>query len=109
MLLIFIIIAINYRVDSLASAAVVGIRKKQIAFTPVSELKNMTDFDHRLPKDQWWLKLRPLNRILAKHETVYVSEIKNDCYGGEDDEEEEEECKPKKAQEESAFISSSAQ
>lgn len=30
---------------------------------------------HRLPKEQWWLKLRPLNRILAKHETVYVSEV----------------------------------
>ena len=29
---------------------------------------------HRLPKEQWWLKLRPLNRILAKHETVYISE-----------------------------------
>jgi hypothetical protein len=27
-----------------------------------------------LPKFQWWLKLRPLNRILAKHETVYLSE-----------------------------------
>ena len=24
--------------------------------------------------EQWWLKLRPLLRILAKHETVYVSD-----------------------------------
>lgn len=29
---------------------------------------------HRLPREQWWIKLRALNRILAKHETVYVSE-----------------------------------
>lgn len=30
---------------------------------------------HRLPFEQWWLKLRPLLRILAKHETVYVSDF----------------------------------
>ncbi len=34
-------------------------------------------FSHRLPKEQWWMKLRPLMRILAKHETVYVSEVVN--------------------------------
>ena len=26
---------------------------------------------HRIPLDNWWLKLRPLLRILAKHESVY--------------------------------------
>jgi transposase len=30
---------------------------------------------HRMPIEQWWLKLRPLLRILAKHETVYVTEL----------------------------------
>jgi 6-phosphofructokinase 1 len=30
---------------------------------------------HRMPLEQWWLKLRPLLRILAKHETVYVSDF----------------------------------
>lgn len=29
---------------------------------------------HRLPKEQWWLNLRPLLRILAKHESAYVEE-----------------------------------
>jgi 6-phosphofructokinase 1 len=28
-----------------------------------------------MPIEQWWLKLRPLLRILAKHETVYVTEL----------------------------------
>lgn len=29
----------------------------------------------RIPKDQWWLKLRPLLRILAKHgESAYITE-----------------------------------
>jgi 6-phosphofructokinase 1 len=26
---------------------------------------------HRIPKNPWWLKLRPLLRILAKHESIY--------------------------------------
>ena len=32
-------------------------------------------FRHRMPLEQWWLKLRPLLRILAKHESVYVSDF----------------------------------
>lgn len=32
-------------------------------------------FRHRIPKDQWWLKLRPLLRILTKHkEKAYTPE-----------------------------------
>ncbi|KAG9337435.1 hypothetical protein JZ751_028726 [Albula glossodonta] len=27
--------------------------------------------DHRIPKEQWWLKLRPLMKILAKYKTSY--------------------------------------
>jgi hypothetical protein len=30
---------------------------------------------NRIPTDQWWLKLRSLLRIMAHHESVYVSEI----------------------------------
>ncbi|XP_078664890.1 ATP-dependent 6-phosphofructokinase, muscle type-like isoform X2 [Branchiostoma floridae x Branchiostoma belcheri] len=42
--------------------------------TPVTHLKAWSDFKHRLPREQWWLKLRPLLRILAKHESVYEVE-----------------------------------
>ena len=28
-----------------------------------------------MPLEQWWLKLRPLLRILAKHETVYITDL----------------------------------
>ena len=62
-------------VDDPATAAVIGMRRKQIAFTSMKDLKEQTDFVHRLPLDQWWMNLRPLNRILAKHETVYKSEV----------------------------------
>jgi len=29
---------------------------------------------HRIPKRQWWLKLRPLLRILAKHDSLYYEQ-----------------------------------
>jgi len=29
---------------------------------------------HRIPLDNWWLKLRPLLRILAKHDSIYEVE-----------------------------------
>lgn len=33
-----------------------------------------TVFSQRIPKHQWWLKLRPLLRILAKHDSTYEEE-----------------------------------
>lgn len=32
----------------------------------------------RLPRDQWWLKLRPLLRILAKHDAIYTGQAEDD-------------------------------
>lgn len=45
-----------------------------MCFTPVEELEKETDFTHRLPVEQWWMKLRPLLRILAKHNSIYCPE-----------------------------------
>ncbi|XP_074181144.1 ATP-dependent 6-phosphofructokinase, platelet type isoform X2 [Rhinolophus sinicus] len=49
------------------SICVLGICKRNLLFQPVAELKKETDFEHRIPKEQWWLKLRPLMKILAKY------------------------------------------
>ncbi|KAM5337537.1 ATP-dependent 6-phosphofructokinase, platelet type [Glossophaga mutica] len=49
------------------SICVLGICKRNLVFQPVAELKKGTDFEHRIPKEQWWLKLRPLMKILAKY------------------------------------------
>ena len=64
--------------DQPSTAVVIGKRRKQFAFTPVKEVKEQTDFEHRIPLEQWWMNLRPLNRILAKHETIYISEVIRD-------------------------------
>ncbi|KAG7220716.1 hypothetical protein INR49_017830 [Caranx melampygus] len=49
------------------SACVLGMRKRALTFQPLTELKGDTDFDHRIPKSQWWLKIRPIMKILAKY------------------------------------------
>ncbi|XP_033034825.1 ATP-dependent 6-phosphofructokinase, platelet type-like isoform X7 [Trachypithecus francoisi] len=53
------------------SICVLGISNRNVIFQPVAELKKQTDFEHRIPKEQWWLKLRPLMKILAKYKASY--------------------------------------
>ncbi|XP_075275833.1 ATP-dependent 6-phosphofructokinase, platelet type isoform X5 [Opisthocomus hoazin] len=53
------------------SVCLLGMRRRNLVFQPVAELKTETDFVHRIPKEQWWLKLRPLMKILAKYKTSY--------------------------------------
>ncbi|KAM3844885.1 ATP-dependent 6-phosphofructokinase, muscle type isoform 1-T2 [Vipera latastei] len=49
------------------SACLLGMRRRALVFQPLTELKEETDFEHRIPKTQWWLKLRPILKILAKY------------------------------------------
>ncbi|KAJ8359032.1 hypothetical protein SKAU_G00155570 [Synaphobranchus kaupii] len=49
------------------SACVLGMKKRSLMFQSLDELKEQTDFEHRIPKSQWWLKLRPILKILAKY------------------------------------------
>ncbi|XP_028933708.1 ATP-dependent 6-phosphofructokinase, platelet type isoform X4 [Ornithorhynchus anatinus] len=53
------------------SVCLLGMRRRNLLFQPVIALKHETDFVHRIPKEQWWLKLRPLMKILAKYKTSY--------------------------------------
>ncbi|NXA41318.1 PFKAL protein, partial [Eudromia elegans] len=62
--------------NSADSACVIGLRKKVVAFSPVTELKKVTDFEHRLPREQWWLNLRLMLKMLANYQislTEYIS------------------------------------
>lgn len=54
--------------NSADSACVLGMRKRSLVFQPLAELKDQTDFEHRIPKVQWWLRLRPILKILAKYQ-----------------------------------------
>ncbi|XP_059144698.1 ATP-dependent 6-phosphofructokinase-like [Physella acuta] len=79
----------NVRTGNADTVVLLGMLKRHLTFTPVEELAEYTDFDKRIPKEQWWLKLRPLLRILAKHSVVSYemeAEMKN-IDEDEDDEE----------------------
>uniref|UniRef100_A0A240PMF4 ATP-dependent 6-phosphofructokinase n=1 Tax=Anopheles atroparvus TaxID=41427 RepID=A0A240PMF4_ANOAO len=56
------------------TACLLGLVRRQYKFTPLKELIGETNFEQRIPKHQWWLKLRPLLRILAKHDSTYEEE-----------------------------------
>ncbi|ESN96243.1 hypothetical protein HELRODRAFT_186529 [Helobdella robusta] len=60
--------------NSSDTATLLGLQKKRSLFTPVLELKEKTDFQHRISKEVWWCKLRPLLRILAMHNSIYEVE-----------------------------------
>ncbi|XP_052119606.1 ATP-dependent 6-phosphofructokinase isoform X5 [Frankliniella occidentalis] len=64
----------SINVSSPDSAVMMGIVRRQYKFSPLQDLKAGTNFDQRIPKSQWWLKLRPLLRILAKHDSAYEEE-----------------------------------
>ncbi|XP_029003173.1 ATP-dependent 6-phosphofructokinase, platelet type isoform X4 [Betta splendens] len=53
------------------TCCLLGMRRRALVFQPVVQLTEETDFVHRIPKEQWWLKLRPLMKILAKYKTSY--------------------------------------
>ncbi|XP_024937230.1 ATP-dependent 6-phosphofructokinase isoform X3 [Cephus cinctus] len=56
------------------TAVMLGIVRRQYRYTPFTELTEVTDFEHRIPTYQWWMKLRPLLKVLAKHESTYEEE-----------------------------------
>ncbi len=41
---------------------------------PVQNLKDETDFTFRRFKKQWWLQMRSMMKILARHDSTYMSE-----------------------------------
>ncbi|XP_070831497.1 ATP-dependent 6-phosphofructokinase, liver type isoform X2 [Chaetodon trifascialis] len=57
------------------TACVLGLNRKVVSFSPVAELKAVTDFEHRMPKVQWWFTLRPMLKMLAKYQTSFCEYV----------------------------------
>ncbi|KAM9851013.1 ATP-dependent 6-phosphofructokinase, liver type [Aulostomus maculatus] len=57
------------------TACVLGLNRKVVSFKPVTDLKADTDFEHRMPKVQWWLNLRPMLKMLAKYQTSFCEYV----------------------------------
>lgn len=56
------------------SAVLLGLRTRQYQFQPVQNLKDETDFTYRRFKKQWWLQMRSMMKILARHDSTYLAE-----------------------------------
>lgn len=61
--------------NSPETACVLTLSRRVISFVPVAELKDQTDFEHRMPKVQWWFNLRPMLRMLAKYQTSFCEYV----------------------------------
>ena len=55
------------RAETNESACVMGLQGTKFRAIPLQQLAKETDFDHRIPTHQWWMSLRPLIGIFAKH------------------------------------------
>ena len=47
-------------------AAFIGFSGGRVQFFPLSGLTTMTDMEFSRPKEQWWLDLEPIARLLAQ-------------------------------------------
>lgn len=58
------------RAMSKESACILGVHGKKLDAVPFQSLIKSTDFKYRIPKDQWWMRLRPLISVLAHHKEL---------------------------------------
>jgi 6-phosphofructokinase 1 len=48
------------------SAAFIGLQARQVQFTSLEDLPRLMDETYGRPREQWWMELRPINRVLAQ-------------------------------------------
>jgi 6-phosphofructokinase 1 len=52
--------------QSSPSAAAIGLQGGRVEFTNLEDLPRLIEEDYQRPKEQWWLELRPIARIMAQ-------------------------------------------
>ncbi len=52
--------------QTLPAGAFVGLQAGQVKFFSLEDLPRMLDIPHKRPKEQWWMELRPIVRLLAQ-------------------------------------------
>jgi 6-phosphofructokinase 1 len=43
----------------------VGLIEGEVAFTSIAHLPELMDMKHRRPREQWWLRLRPIADVVS--------------------------------------------
>lgn len=56
------------------TACLLGLRTRIYQFQPVQDLVEESDFTYRRWKNQWWVHIRAIMKILAKHSSTYTVE-----------------------------------
>jgi 6-phosphofructokinase 1 len=61
--------SIDWLADEIDSAgaggAVIGLRQGQVRILSLRDAEDLADWEHRRPRHQWWLQLRPIIDVLA--------------------------------------------
>ncbi len=47
-------------------SAFIGLHGGQVRFSAMEDMPRMMDYAHSRPKDQWWMKLRQIGRVMAQ-------------------------------------------
>ena len=63
----------NVSTNNKNTAVILGLRSRSYEFQSVQDLKSETDFTHRRWKHRWWEQIRSILRILAQHDSTYIS------------------------------------
>jgi 6-phosphofructokinase 1 len=63
---------INFLIEQVESgstfSAFIGLQGKEIKFHDLEDFPRMADINNQRPKQQWWMELRPIARLLAQPE-----------------------------------------
>lgn len=49
-----------------AGGAFIGLKSGHVAFSDMEDMPRMMDYAHSRPKEQWWLDLRPIAKVMAQ-------------------------------------------
>jgi 6-phosphofructokinase 1 len=52
--------------ETTPAASFIGLQAGQVKFFSLEDLPRMLDTAHRRPKEQWWMELRPIARLLSQ-------------------------------------------
>ncbi|TVR61130.1 MAG: 6-phosphofructokinase [Candidatus Competibacteraceae bacterium] len=47
-------------------SAIIGMVEGKVSILPLKQMPDLVDWPHRRPKEQWWLKLRPIMQAMAQ-------------------------------------------
>lgn len=61
--------------NGLSEGSFIGLQGKEIKFHSFEDFSRMADMQNQRPKEQWWMGLRPIVKLLAQPEPGYESKV----------------------------------